>query len=218
MSITNTPQETSQASGINSPTCARIPIDQRSGLPMVTNQMKADCIGEFEFTIEAECTACFYDEPDSDCEVCQGGIQYERKVTVPWDTCKEIFKRMAAVASRAESLAMPDLTSCIVNDACWAFVEAMPHNLPGPIFNDLKPAIYETVKLYHSKVTGFAKVPDGWKLVPIEPTEEMREGFHRANDRYENGFGEAPDSHWRAMLNRAPEPQKQESPEDERPD
>lgn len=53
-------------------------------------------------------------------------------------------------------------------------------------------------------------VPDGWKLVPIEPTEEMRESFHRADDRYENGFGEAPDSHWRAMLNHAPDPAKQE--------
>jgi len=37
---------------------------------------------------------------------------------------------------------LPSLTSTMVNDACWKFVEAMPHRLPGPIFNDLKPALY----------------------------------------------------------------------------
>lgn len=39
----------------------------------------------------------------------------------------------------------PDLISTVINDACWVFVEAMPHQLPGPIFNDLKPALHAAV-------------------------------------------------------------------------
>src|SRR5690606_37550747 len=31
-------------------------------------------------------------------------------------------------------------------------------------------------------------VPEGWLLVPIEPTTEMREAFHEATERYEEGF------------------------------
>lgn len=42
----------------------------------------------------------------------------------------------------------PELTSSEINEACWAFVEAMPHQLPGPIFNDLKPAIVAAVSRY----------------------------------------------------------------------
>lgn len=46
----------------------------------------------------------------------------------------------------------PSLTSTVVNDACWGFIEAMPHQLPAPIFNDLKPALYEALKHYHRAV------------------------------------------------------------------
>lgn len=64
----------------------------------VTNEMKAQCIGEFSFTQESACTACHYDVPDEDCEVCNGEVHYDQKITVPWDTCKEIYKRMAKYA------------------------------------------------------------------------------------------------------------------------
>lgn len=87
-------------SGANS----RILMDPRNSRPMVTSQMKADCIGEFEFTIQAECGECIDTGADEDCEVCQGGIQYERKVTVPWDTCKQIYKRMAESAIKSGGL------------------------------------------------------------------------------------------------------------------
>lgn len=40
---------------------------------------------------------------------------------------------------------LPELSSTEINDACWAFVEAMPHRLPGPIWNNLKPAVYAAV-------------------------------------------------------------------------
>lgn len=40
---------------------------------------------------------------------------------------------------------MPDLIGTEINDACWAFVKAMPHDLPGPIWNDLKPAVHAAI-------------------------------------------------------------------------
>lgn len=51
-----------------------------------------------------------------------------------------------------------------------------------------------------------AVMPDGWKAVPIEPTPEMREAFHDSYERYEDGYGECPDSQWKAMLRVAPTP------------
>ncbi|PJY97728.1 hypothetical protein [Pseudomonas donghuensis] len=43
-------------------------------------------------------------------------------------------------------------------------------------------------------------------IVPHELTPEMRDAFHEANERYEDGIGESPDIQWRAMLNAAPKP------------
>lgn len=45
--------------------------------------------------------------------------------------------------------------------------------------------------------------PDGWQLVPMAPTQAMREAFHAATERYEDGYGESPDSQWHAMLRAA---------------
>ena len=54
-------------------------------------------------------------------------------------------------------------------------------------------------------------IPDGWKLVPVEPTKKMRGAFHRANDKIEDGNALAnvtgsPDYQWAAMLKAAPKP------------
>lgn len=56
---------------------------------------------------------------------------------------------------------------------------------------------------------GKAVVPEGWKLVPIEPTPDMREAFHQANEEWEDGGATwSPDHQWSAMLAAAPEPCK----------
>lgn len=41
--------------------------------------------------------------------------------------------------------AMPEIGGGLINDACWKFVAAMPHKLPGPIWNDLKPALHAAI-------------------------------------------------------------------------
>lgn len=53
----------------------------------------------------------------------------------------------------------PTLTSSVVNDACWKFVEAMPHSLPGPVFNDLKPAVHAAILHYHAHLSSAPQPP-----------------------------------------------------------
>ena len=77
-----------------------IPVDQRNGKPLVTSAMKAECIGEFFFDREAVCPECFdAEDPDPDCSLCGGKVEFMEKITVPWTTCKEIYKAMAVEAA-----------------------------------------------------------------------------------------------------------------------
>ncbi|ENT7747340.1 hypothetical protein ACFGPE_004261 [Salmonella enterica] len=50
-------------------------------------------------------------------------------------------------------------------------------------------------------------IPDGYALAPVEPTPEMREAFHVANEEYESGSYDVwkPDHQWQAMLAAAPQ-------------
>ncbi|MBF2991408.1 hypothetical protein HKT22_01090 [Pseudomonas aeruginosa] len=70
----------------------------------VTSSMKAECIGEFSFYIRAACAECLDAGTDSDCHVCGGDIEYDQKIDVPWDTCKEIYKAMLAAAPGKEGV------------------------------------------------------------------------------------------------------------------
>ncbi len=70
----------------------------------VTSSMKAECIGEFSFYIRAACAECLDVGTDSDCHVCGGDIEYDQKIDVPWDTCKEIYKAMLAAAPGKEEV------------------------------------------------------------------------------------------------------------------
>jgi hypothetical protein len=47
---------------------------------------------------------------------------------------------------------VPDLGARVVNEACWKFVEAMPHHIPPAIWNALKPAIYAALAYYHEQM------------------------------------------------------------------
>jgi len=70
-----------------------IPADPRSPVlekkPLITNEMKAECIGEFSWEEQAD----YYDEHGN-------VIEYTATRTVPWDLCKEIYKRMAVAAAK----------------------------------------------------------------------------------------------------------------------
>ncbi|MDT3595674.1 hypothetical protein [Cronobacter malonaticus] len=67
----------------------------------------------------------------------------------------------------------------------------------------------DTTPQQFESLAGKAVVPEGWKLVPIEPTPDMREAFHQANEEWEDGGATwSPDHQWSAMLAAAPEPCK----------
>ncbi|WP_412535944.1 hypothetical protein [Marinobacter sp. MIT932201] len=67
--------------------------------PIITNEMKAECMGEFEILITEDCGRCLVEGLDENCEQCDGELVYQRAVTVPWDTCKDIYKAMAKAAN-----------------------------------------------------------------------------------------------------------------------
>ncbi|WP_317119735.1 hypothetical protein [Cronobacter malonaticus] len=67
----------------------------------------------------------------------------------------------------------------------------------------------DTASQQFESLAGKAVVPQGWKLVPVEPTPDMREAFHQANEEWEEGGAKwSPDHQWKAMLSAAPEPCK----------
>ena len=78
---------------------AKFVHDERTGKPLVTSAMKADCIGEFTFTRQNACVEC-YEVANENCDVCGGEIDYIETITVPWGTCKEIYKAMAVAAGK----------------------------------------------------------------------------------------------------------------------
>lgn len=59
------------------------------------NGAKALLSGVFYETVTLTCSACSFDEPQDDCEVCGGEVEYEQKVPVSWDTIKEIWTAAA---------------------------------------------------------------------------------------------------------------------------
>jgi len=66
---------------------------------------KAGCIGEFVFTLEnaGTCPECYENGHDDECTVCGGEANddgtYDIEATVPWTTCKDIWKAMNQFAA-----------------------------------------------------------------------------------------------------------------------
>ena len=67
------------------------------------------------------------------------------------------------------------------------FVEIMRHNAAAP------------------------RVPEGWKLVPVQMTKQMREAFKGAHEDAMNNDSvlDSPDNEWKALLTAAPAPAEQ---------
>lgn len=64
--------------------------------------------------------------------------------------------------------------------------------------------VQEYVKLerYQEAMIGNSPAtPDGWVMVPVEPTPEMRDAYHNAQEEYESVDGLwSPDHQWKAMI------------------
>ncbi len=67
---------------------------------------------------------------------------------------------------------LPSQSSDAVNEAAWKLHDTLTEHGPlnGHQFNNLKGCFYEALKvaMYNSPV-----IPEGWQLVPVEPTKEM---------------------------------------------
>ena len=58
----------------------------------------------------------------------------------------------------------------LANDTLWVFLRKPENHLqPGMSFLAMRTALTAILPM----LTAQASVPDGWKLVPIEPTDEM---------------------------------------------
>jgi hypothetical protein len=73
-------------------------IPSKDGKPIITNAMKAECIGEFQVEIPCACQMCAGEGCD-DCGETGWGLS---EIEIPWTTIKYIYKRMA-VASQSNA-------------------------------------------------------------------------------------------------------------------
>ncbi|MEN4395476.1 hypothetical protein [Enterobacter cloacae] len=86
------------------------------------------------------------------------------------------------------------------------------YKLPGPIKDNQLNSGPDADDYYSGYQAGWNElleavssnspvIPDGWVLVPVEPTPEMREAYHQAQGEYEDVDGLwSPDHQWQAML------------------
>ncbi len=56
--------------------------------------MKYECIGEHKIEYESVCPVCEREEPEEDCEFCDGEGVYLQSITIDWITQKEIYASM----------------------------------------------------------------------------------------------------------------------------
>lgn len=64
----------------------------------ITPEMKIACLAEFHVEVVRTCPVCLEDDPELDCEICNGEYAYKDQIPIPWTTCKEIFRTMLAAA------------------------------------------------------------------------------------------------------------------------
>ncbi|MDT8895443.1 hypothetical protein RSO41_12330 [Halomonas sp. I1] len=59
---------------------------------------KAGMIGDFHESVSMRCTECDPDDPDPDCEVCDGLVEFEGQAPVSWTTIKAVHRRVIEIA------------------------------------------------------------------------------------------------------------------------
>ena len=82
-----------------------VPVEpHQPAVPLITNQMKAEHHGYHSFEVESACHECLHGLDDGEeCSTCDGDGVYMMKMSVPWDTCKEIYKAMVKTACIANT-------------------------------------------------------------------------------------------------------------------
>ncbi|WP_244586355.1 hypothetical protein [Escherichia coli] len=94
---------------------------------------------------------------------------------------------------------LPSQSSDAVNEAAWKLHDTLTEHGPlnGHQFNNLKGCFYEALKV---AMRNSPVIPDGWQLVPVDPTLEMiKSGANAASN------GMLIPGMYRAMLAAAPQ-------------
>ncbi|HHO0374382.1 TPA: hypothetical protein ACRR6V_002402 [Enterobacter hormaechei] len=91
-------------------------------------------------------------------------------------------------------------------NACRAAMLQGAENGESPTTMQTAPALDSSPKIAESPSGNSPVIPDGWVMVPVEPTPDMREAYHQAQAEYEDSDGLwSPDHQWQAMLAAAPQ-------------
>lgn len=61
---------------------------------------KVGMIGEFHEEVLVRCPDCDMDQPDPDCEICDGIMEYTETVAVSWTTIKAIHRRIVELSEQ----------------------------------------------------------------------------------------------------------------------
>ncbi|WP_416221758.1 DUF550 domain-containing protein [Salmonella enterica] len=133
-----------------------------------------------------------------------------------WNACRAAMLQGSQPVSNHDELPYAQVKAVAdLYALCWQSGEVVTYT-PDPekatiwINNYSGTCVQEYVKLERLQEALAGNSPvilDGYALVPVEPTPEMREAFHVANEEYESGSYDVwkPDHQWQAMLAAAPQ-------------
>lgn len=94
-----------------------------------------------------------------------------------------------------------------IKPVAWAVSCDLGSGIKG-IFEDRDRAMDFCHSVRKTHITPLYAIPEGYVIVPAEPTKAMRAAFHEANDEFEEGENYtlvSPDYQWSAMLKAAQE-------------
>lgn len=123
-----------------------------------------------------------------------------------WDDEGEPVESLMTIAQHERIVAAlsPAADQCRL-DVARALDLTGDHEWPS-----LLAAIKTAAKLAQDEAlspAGGGVVPEGYALVPVIPTADMREAFHVAQEQWEDGGYDSPDHQWAAMLDAVAQPQ-----------
>jgi len=104
------------------------------------------------------------------------------------------------------AVAKPDIEALLTSFAEWQFIVGTYRDRSDPAVNEARLKRDATHAALLSAIRSLIVVPDGWKLVPVEPTQEMCTAFWQAwNGEQTTAMGDV----YRAILDAAPQFQQQ---------
>jgi hypothetical protein len=173
------------------------------------NGAKSLFMGEFNEQVEMTCPECAdCDDEEDHCIICNGSGQYIQKVPVSWSTIKDIYAMAVSKLSSPQSNAN-------AHSEQLDFVIAERDG-----YRESRDKLIEKCESLEIKIKEMQKqspavaVPDGYALIPTEPTDEMIEAFNKGFNKY-NEHSYFDYGAYEAMLSAAPQASAEQKAESE---